>query len=116
MPRRRQLALLLLILLPAFFGYTGGVAGGADSKAASERSASSIGAPRQSLPVPVHDEATCAFCQAALFPPCAPAPLPVAADLPHVVAERFLSLEARFPHSSARQPANSRAPPTLRIA
>src|SRR5438093_13747963 len=28
-----------------------------------------VSGPRQTLPVPVHDEATCAFCQAAAFAP-----------------------------------------------
>lgn len=109
---RRQLSLLLLILLPAIFGYAGGAAVGSGRQpAAVQPHASSISAPRQSLPVPVHDEATCAFCQAALFPPCTPATVPVAADLPHAVAERFLSLEARLP-ALFRAPASQLQGPT----
>src|ERR1043166_8258281 len=40
------------------------------SAAAQPTNLVSISSRRESLPAPVHDPATCAFCQAALFPPC----------------------------------------------
>ncbi len=75
-----------------------------------------IGSPRQSLPPPVHDEATCAFCQAALFPPCvahAPAVLP---ELSARVCRIVLSPDERILHLVSNRPVSSRAPPTLPFA
>lgn len=94
-----------------------GRAGGTDRSPVASRLPSRpiISAPRESLPVPVHDEATCAFCQAAIFPPCAPVP-PVM-----WVGERGLEYaaqpapDARSPHVTTHRTTSSRAPPTLRI-
>lgn len=111
----RLLYLVLLLAAPAL----GAAGGGSLPRAAAvlpQQSGPAIGAPRQSLPVPVHDEATCGFCQAAIFPPCTPAGVSVPADLPGLVREPRLSHDARIPHSTARRLASSRAPPTLRAA
>jgi hypothetical protein len=75
-----------------------------------------IGPPTQSLPTPVHNEATCAFCQAAIFPPCTPAAVRVPEAALGMVREDLVSPDARLPHTEARRLADSRAPPTLRIA
>jgi hypothetical protein len=75
-----------------------------------------ISSPRQSLPTPVHDEATCAFCQAALFPPCiahAPAVLP---EFAARVCRIALTPEERILHLVSNRPVSSRAPPTLSFA
>jgi hypothetical protein len=75
-----------------------------------------IGSPRQSLPTPVHDEATCAFCQAALFPPCvahAPAVLP---EFPARVCRIVLTPDERILHVVSHRPVSARAPPTLSFA
>ena len=70
MPFVRAAGPLLLALLSVL-----SLAGGADhAQLQSAGQVATISAPRESLPQPVHDEATCAFCQAALFPPCAPQP------------------------------------------
>ncbi len=70
-------------------------------------------APRQSLPIPVHDEATCAFCQAAAF---APYSAPAGDELPLVSADEQIELlvgEYRIPHFHSSSPPRSRAPPSL---
>lgn len=73
----------------------------------------SLSAPRQSLPPPVHDEATCAFCQAAIFAPCAPQPVAVSLQLGLVRHER-VPTDAVQPQFSTHRRTSSRAPPTLR--
>ena len=60
--------------------------------------------PRQSLPTPVHDEATCAFCQAAIFPPCAPHP-------PHLGRIDRLDRRASGPRPDAPHAALHLPPP-----
>ena len=111
----RFLRLLLLLLLPASLG----LAGGAEHRVQSEtRFPQAVGprisAPTQSLPTPVHDEATCAFCQAAIFPPCTPCTVSVPAALLETVRETVVSPDARIPHAAeARRLAESRAPPQL---
>src|SRR6476660_9421090 len=73
-----------------------------------------ISAPRQSLPAPVHNEATCAFCQAAAFAPHASSP---ACGLPEAVGSQCHELPSRNDrptHSGSLRPPRSRAPPTLR--
>ena len=83
----------------------------APASAGPQASPLAIGAPRQSLPAPVHDEATCAFCQAALFPPCvahAPAVLP---ELAARVSRIALSPDERILHLVSNRPVSSRAPP-----
>ncbi len=76
----------------------------------------SISARRESLPAPVHDEATCAFCQAALFPPCvghAPAILP---EISTRVCRIVLTPDEQILHVVSHRPVSSRAPPTLSFA
>lgn len=77
-------------------------------------SLASISAPRQSLPPPVHDEATCAFCQAAIFPPCAPQPVAVSLELLGLVRGDRAPADAAAPQFSTHRRTSSRAPPTLR--
>jgi hypothetical protein len=75
-----------------------------------------ISSPRESLPQPVHDEATCAFCQAALFPPCvghAPAILP---EISARVCRVVLTPDEQILHVVSHRPVSSRAPPTLSFA
>jgi hypothetical protein len=70
-------------------------------------------APRQSLPVPVHDEATCAFCQAAAF---APHSASAGDALPLVSTDEQIEIivgEYRITHFYSSSPPRSRAPPSL---
>jgi hypothetical protein len=77
------------------------------------RSLSYISSRRESLPLPVHDEATCAFCQAAAFAPHAGhagAVLPVVWGSEH---HTVLSYDDRLTHYGSARPPRSRAPPIL---
>jgi hypothetical protein len=76
-------------------------------------SPSFISSPRESLPLPVHDEATCAFCQAAAFAPHAGHTggiLPVVWGTEH---ETVLSYDDCLTHDGAVRSPRSRDPPTL---
>ncbi|HUR95935.1 MAG TPA: hypothetical protein VMY76_15235 [Gemmatimonadales bacterium] len=109
----RSLRLLFLAL-----AVMAGLAEGTDHRSARNPShsvVSTIGTRQQSLPAPVHDEATCAFCQAAIFPPCAPQPAQISVDELGVTRPEVPAPDARTPHGTANRPPSSRAPPTLRI-
>jgi hypothetical protein len=87
---------------------------GASDAAPTQSSAaqqSLISAPRQSLPLPVHDEATCAFCQAAAFAPHNPgnAAAPVLALGPE--RRETLSETHQVIRAGSARPPRSRSPP-----
>jgi hypothetical protein len=110
--RPRRLLRLLLLALPVLLG----LAAGTDHRPSTEADGvATIGPPRQSLPTPVHNEATCAFCQAAIFPPCAPHPADVSIIASAPVREDRVASGDRLPHFTSHRPASSRAPPSLRI-
>jgi hypothetical protein len=104
---------LLLLALPLALG----VAAGAEPPVAlSPETGWSISAPRESLPPPVHDEATCAFCQAAVFSPCAPQPTNISIESTALIRLERPAPQAATPHSTSHRPASSRGPPPLRLA
>jgi hypothetical protein len=109
--RARCLLRLLLLALPVLLG----LAAGADHRPVTNTNGvATIGAPRQSLPTPLHDEATCAFCQAVAFTPYAPRasealPEPIAAE-----HREMLSSDSRLIHAASSRLPSSRAPPTTR--
>lgn len=119
MPSGRLLRLLLLAL-PLLLGAAAGVqptpAAASWPAAGWPAAGAAISAPRQSLPAPVHNEATCAFCQAAIFPPCAPQPTGIALGEVGQVRHERPALEARVPHGTSHRSPSSRAPPQLRDA
>ena len=102
---------LLLLALPVVLGLA---AGAGHPSPAGSPAVSSVSAPRESLPSPVHNEATCAFCQAAIFPPCAPQPADVSLGEQGLVRLERPAPDTRAPHFNSRRPASSRAPPALR--
>ena len=105
----RLLVLALAVVL--------GRAGGTDHHpiaATQPQSLPSISAPRESLPAPVHNEAPCAFCQAAIFPPCAPVPASMSVGEQGLVECAQPAPDARAPHAATHRTASSRAPPALR--
>ena len=111
-----RLGLLLFLLLPATsLGLAGATRQLQPQASASQTVGPRISAPTQSLPVPAHNEATCPFCQAAIFPPCAPTAVSVPLELLGMVREDHLSADAQVLHSTAHRLAESRAPPALRI-
>ena len=109
--RSRRLLRLLLLALPVLLG----LAAGTDHRPAVADTIATIGTPRQSLPTPVHDEATCAFCQAAIFPPCEHHPADVSITASVVVRVEHFAPGDRLTHFTSHRPASSRAPPSLRI-
>jgi hypothetical protein len=115
MPLGRLLR-LVLVALPALFGTAAGASPAHASRTGPAAAASTIGTPTQSLPAPVHDEATCAFCQAAVFPPCAPQPTSIWIESTWLLQHEQVAPQAAQPHSTSHRPASSRAPPPLRSA
>jgi hypothetical protein len=110
--RPGRLFRLVLLALPFLLG----LAAGADHRqVVAADVAATISARRQSLPTPVHNEATCAFCQAAIFPPCAPRPADVSITASALMREDRVAPGDRLPHFTSHRPASSRAPPSLRI-
>lgn len=109
--RLGRLARLLLLALPLVLGLAGGVE---QPPLSPVDALSTIGTPRESLPVPVHDEATCAFCQAAIFPPCAPHPTSVWIESAGLVRRERASADVVAPPFTSHRPTSSRAPPSLR--
>jgi hypothetical protein len=75
-----------------------------------------IRTPGQSLPTPVHDEATCAFCQAAIFPPCAPQPTRFSIESLGLVRQECATADAVAPQFTTHRLPTTRAPPALRSA
>jgi hypothetical protein len=104
----------VLRLLLLVFPFVLGAAGGAERPAPPAPGVNVIGTPRESLPPPVHDEATCAFCQAAAFPPCAPQPTQFSIESISLIRCERADPQAATPHSSSHRPTRSRAPPALR--
>jgi hypothetical protein len=118
MQARLLLRLLLTLAIPATLAGTprASAATGLQQRELSPGipAESLISAPRQSIPAPVHDESTCAFCQAAAFAPHAASP---ACGLPEATGSERLeivSFDDRLIHSGSVRPPNSRAPPALR--
>jgi hypothetical protein len=109
--RLGRLSQLLLLTLPLLLGLAGGEE---QPRLVPATVVSTISAPRESLPVPVHDEATCAFCQAAIFPPCAPHPASVSVESAGLVRQELASADVVAPPFTSHRPTSSRAPPALR--
>jgi hypothetical protein len=72
--------------------------------------------PRQSIPQPVHNEATCAFCQVVAFTPYAARPADRLPDQFSIESPEHLSSDDRLIHSESSSPHRSRAPPLLRAS
>jgi hypothetical protein len=89
-----------------------GLAGGVESPAgAADAGGSVVSTPRQSIPAPIHDEATCAFCQAATFPPCSSQPARVGVITTRAVRHEPAMPAPRLPSLTSRGTVSSRAPP-----
>jgi len=69
---------------------------------------------RQSLPVPIHDEATCAFCQAAAFAPYTAQSASTLAIAAGAEQRIQLSHDSHLTHTGSARPPRSRAPPVTR--
>jgi hypothetical protein len=112
MPARRLLRWIPSVVPVILFGMAL-VPGPPATLSPQSPSLSFISAPREPLPLPVHDEATCAFCQAAAFVPHAGhagAVLPIVWGTEH---HTVLSYDDRLTHAGSARPPRSREPPTL---
>ena len=110
----RSVFFLLWVALIGLHPLAGELQSPADQFGGSSASTQSlISAPRQSLPVPVHDEATCAFCQAAAFAPHNPgnAAAPVLTLGPELRVT--LSQTHQVIRAGSARPPRSRGPPAL---
>ncbi|MGH2707987.1 MAG: hypothetical protein ACRDJK_06795 [Actinomycetota bacterium] len=117
MMRLRHPLSQLLVALPLVAGLAGGAAAvPAENGAGQAVATPSIGERRPSLPMPVHDEATCAFCQAAIFPLHIGSSTAAVPTVPEALEGENLSSDARIGHCTASRPPSSRAPPTLHFA
>jgi hypothetical protein len=103
---------LLLLALPLVLGLAAGMD---HPRPLPLEVVSTVSAPRESLPIPVHDEATCAFCQAAIFPPCAPHPTSVSIESCGLVRRERPLFDAVTPSFTSHRATSSRAPPPLRL-
>ncbi|MGN6391619.1 MAG: hypothetical protein ACTHM9_05145 [Gemmatimonadales bacterium] len=118
----------LLIAVPAVLGMAAGASPAAAVEFATVPTAQAdaglldvpaqptIRTPGQSLPTPVHDEATCAFCQAAIFPPCAPQPTRFSIESLGLVRQDCATADAVAPQFTTHRLPTTRAPPALRSA
>jgi hypothetical protein len=106
---------LLLLLLTAIPGLLGAASRMPDHPPPSSAPGPSISSPRESLPAPKHNEATCPFCQAALFPPCAPTSAAVLLAPAASIRQAVPVPDTRVRHVVTARPPSSRAPPTLRF-
>ena len=112
----RALLRLLLLVIPVLAGTVEASAHPrfSPSPAVVDGPAFFVSAPRQSIPLPEHNEATCAFCQAVAFAPYAADSGDRLPEAPHSDYREHLSSEDRLTHSESSSPPRSRAPPLLR--
>ena len=106
----RPLQLLLLFLLAFALSGTETQSSPAPVRA---DAANVISAPRESLPPPVHNEATCAFCQAAIFAPHAGGTGDVLPLVWGTEQSTHLSYDESVTHADSSRPPRSRAPPAV---
>jgi hypothetical protein len=113
------IARLLPVLFAAAHLAPGSVAsapsGFTATSAFAANTAAFISSPRESLPVPVHDEATCAFCQAAAFAPHSSRAVSALVVDAGNEQRIHLTQENRLTPSASASPTRSRAPPFLRF-
>ena len=114
--RPSRVTSLLLAVLLVFHGMASGtaIAGRAGSSSSPTAVAATQGHP--GVPLPEHDETTCAVCHASVTlttPTLARAVLP---DAPTTALRAPALADERLPRAPASRPARSRAPPALRFA
>jgi hypothetical protein len=81
---------------------------------AAASSQATISSHRESLPRPVHDESTCAFCQAAAFAPYSARPADGLALAVGGEQRIHLTYDSHLTHNGSARPPRSRAPPVIR--
>jgi hypothetical protein len=115
-PCHTPLPSLVLAALLLLHGVVLGVLPTQRPAPAASRTALTASAGQPGLPLPEHDETTCAVCHASatLTPPMlARAVLP---DAPATVLRSAALADERLPRAPAARPTSSRAPPAIRSA
>jgi hypothetical protein len=104
------------LLLAALVFLHGLALGAAPHAAVVSPTAVAAGERQQSVPLPEHDETTCAICHGSVTLPALTLARTVIPDPPAMVAPGTFLTSVRLPRSAEDQPPSSRAPPALRSA
>jgi hypothetical protein len=112
----RRLPSLLLAALVFLHGFALGVTPARASRGIVSATASAVGEGQQSVPLPEHDETTCAICHASVTLPALTLARTILPDLPAAPHRAIPATNDRLPHSVAEGPVGTRGPPALRSA
>lgn len=113
--RPGRLPSLLLVALLLFHGVALGLLH-AQGAAGPSRSAITATTSQPGVPLPEHDETTCAVCHASVTLTALTLAREVLPDTPATVQRAPALAEERLPRAPAARPTSSRAPPALRSA
>ena len=112
--RPSRLPSLLLAILLLFHGIAVGTVIGRQAPSSRTAVAATTGQP--GVPLPEHDETTCAVCHASVTLTRLTLARAVLPDAPMIVLRAPALAEERLPRAPAARPTSSRAPPALRSA
>ncbi len=107
---------LTSLLLAALVFLHGLALGAAPRGTVVSATASAAGEQQHSVPLPDHDETTCAICHGAVTLPSLTLARAVIPDGPATVLPGTFATTLRLPRSAEDRPPSSRAPPALRSA
>ena len=114
--RPSRLPSLLLAILLLFHGMAIGTAVGRQAGSPASRTAVAAMPGQPGVPLPEHDETTCAVCHASVTLSTLTLARAVLPDAPMIVLRASALAEERLPRTPAARPTSSRAPPALRSA
>ena len=114
--RPSRVTSLLLAVLLLFHGMAIGVAIAGRADASPSRTAVAASQGRPGVPLPEHDETTCAVCHASVTLTRLTLGRAVLPDAPTTVLRSPARTDERLPRTLASRPTSSRAPPALRSA
>ena len=116
-PMRQHPGRLTSLLLTALLLFHGVALGLLHAQAAADaRPAVSASSGQPGVPLPEHDETTCAVCHASVTLTALALARSVLPDAPAMVQRAPALAEERLPRAPATRPTGSRAPPALRSA
>jgi hypothetical protein len=111
-----RLPSLLLAILLLFHGMAVGAVMGRQAGPPASRTAVAATPGQPGVPLPEHDETTCAVCHAQVTLSTLTLARAVLPDAPLIVLRVPTVAVERLPHAPAAPPTSSRAPPALRSA
>jgi hypothetical protein len=116
-PMRHRPGRLPSLLLAALLLFHGVVLGLLHARAAADtRPAVTASSGQPGVPLPEHDETTCAVCHASVTLTALTLARSVLPDAPATILRVPALAEVRLPRAPATRPTSSRAPPALRSA